>query len=119
MKWTILADELANRSDHEVIEWEMEADGQQEAEHERVVGWNLAGMTEEDLEAAEEILRELAKTRAHLDAECTADEVEYEAAWCQEAMSSILNATAVKIRICARSKRWGNADIKDRRQAVG
>jgi hypothetical protein len=45
--------------------------------------------------------------------------VEYEAAWCQEAMSSVLNATAKKIRICARSNRWWNADIKARRKAVG
>jgi hypothetical protein len=119
MRWTILADDHATGSDHEVIEWEVEADGQEEADHERVVGWNLAGMTEEDLEAAEELWRELAKERAHLGAECTADEVEHEAAWCQEAMSSVLNATAKKIRICARSKRWWNADIKERRKAVG
>jgi hypothetical protein len=29
------------------------------------------------------------------------------------------NATAKKIRICARSKRWWNADIKERRRTVG
>jgi len=34
-------------------------------------------------------------------------------------MSSVLNATAKKIRICAKSKRWWNADIKERRKAVG
>jgi len=34
-------------------------------------------------------------------------------------MSSILDATAKKIRICARSKRWWNADIKERRRTVG
>jgi len=34
-------------------------------------------------------------------------------------MSSVLNSTAKKIRICARSKRWWNADIKERRKAVG
>jgi len=34
-------------------------------------------------------------------------------------MSSVLNATAKKIRICTRSKRWWNADIKARRKAVG
>jgi hypothetical protein len=76
-------------------------------------------MMEEDLEAAEELWRELAKERAHLGAECTADQVEHKAAWCQEAMCSILNVTAKKIRICARSKRWWNADIKERRKAVG
>jgi hypothetical protein len=119
MRWTTLADDHATGSDHKVIEWEVEADGQEEVDHERVVGWNLAGMTDENLEAVEELWREFANERAHLGAECTADEVEHEAAWCKKAMSSILNAAAKKIRICARSKRWWNADIKERRKAVG
>jgi len=34
-------------------------------------------------------------------------------------MGSVLDTTAKKIRICARSKRWWNADIKKRRQRVG
>jgi DNA-binding HxlR family transcriptional regulator len=34
-------------------------------------------------------------------------------------MSIVLDATAKKIRICAKSKRWCNADIKARRKAVG
>jgi hydrogenase maturation factor HypF (carbamoyltransferase family) len=76
-------------------------------------------MTKEDAKAVEKLWSELAKERAHLDAECTADEVEQEAAWYQEAMGNVLDATAKKIRICARSKRWWNADIKKRRQAVG
>jgi len=70
------------------------------------------------LEAVEKLWMELAKERAHLSTECTEDEVEQEAAWCQEAMSSVLNSTAKKIRICAKSKRWWNADIKERRKAV-
>jgi hypothetical protein len=63
-------------------------------------------------------LIELAKERAHLDAEHIEDVVEHPTAWCQEAISSFCNATARKIRIGARSKRWWNADIKERRQAV-
>ena len=62
---------------------------------------------------------ELAKERIQLDAECTEDEVEQEAALFQEAMSSVLDATAKKIRICASSKRWWNAKIKERRKTVG
>jgi hypothetical protein len=119
VKWTILADDHATGSDHEVIEWEVGVDRQEEADHETVVGWNLAAMTETDVEAAGKLWAELAKERAQLDAECTVDEVEQEAAWCQEAMSSVLDATAKKIRICARSKRWWNADIKERRRTVG
>jgi len=118
-KWSILADDHATGSDHEVIEWEVEVDRQEEAGHEQVVGWNIAAMTEEDAKAAEKLWMELAKERAHLDAECTADEVEHEAAWCQKAMGKVLDATAKKIRICAKSKRWCNADIRERRKAVG
>jgi hypothetical protein len=119
VKLTMLADDHATGSDHEVIEWEVGVDRQMEAYHERVVGWNLVAMTEKDAEAAKKLGRELAKVRAQLDAECTEDEVKQEAAWCQEAMSSILDAAAKKIRICARSKRWWNADIKERRRTVG
>jgi len=79
----------------------------------------LAAMTEKEVEAAGKLWAELAKERAQLDAECTVDEVEQESAWFQEAMSSVLDATAEKIRICARSKRWWNADIKERRRTVG
>jgi len=88
-------------------------------DHERVAGRNLPAMTEENAEAAEKLWVELAKKRAHLDAECTEDEVEQEATWCQEAMSSVPNATAKKIGICAKLKRWWNADIKMRNKAVG
>jgi len=75
-------------------------------------------MTKENAEAAEKLWMELAKERAHLHAECTADEVEHDAAWCQEAMGNVLNATAKKIRICTKSKRWWNADIRGRRKVV-
>jgi len=92
---------------------------QEEAGHQRVVGWNLAAMSEEDAKAAEKLWMELAKEKVHLDAECTADEVEQEAAWCQEAMGNVHDAMAKKIRICATSKRWWNADIRERRKAVG
>ena len=94
----------------------MGVDRQKEADHERVVGWNLAAVTEKDVEAAEKLWMELVRERAQLDAECTEDEVELEATWCQEAMSSVLDSTAKTITISARSKRWWNADIKERRR---
>jgi hypothetical protein len=87
--------------------------------HERAAGWNLAAMTEEDAKAAEKLWMELAKDRADLNAQCTADEVEQEAAWCQEAIGNVLDATAKKISICAKSKTWWNADIRERRKADG
>jgi len=105
VKWTILADDHTTGSDHEVIEWEVGVDRQEEADHEIVVGWNIATITQKNAEAAEELWMELAKERARLDEEFTEDEVEQEAAWCQKALSSVLDATAKKIRICARSRR--------------
>jgi hypothetical protein len=93
-------------------------DRQEEADHKMVVGWNVAAMTKEDAEAVEKPQVEVAKERSPLDAECTEDEVELGAAWCTEAMSSVLNAMAKKIRICVKLKRWWNADINERRTAV-
>ena len=46
VKWTILADNHATGSDHEVIECVVGVDRQEEAVHERVVGRNLAAMLE-------------------------------------------------------------------------
>jgi len=70
-------------------------------------------MTEGDAKAAEKLWMELAKERAHLDAECAADEVQQQAAWCQEAMGNVLNSMAMKIRICAKWKRWWNPDMRE------
>jgi len=84
------------------------------ADKKRVVESNLAAMTEEDVEIAETLWAEQVKERAHLDAECTEDKVEQEAAWGQEAMSMVHNTTAEMIRICAICTCWGNTDIKER-----
>ena len=46
VKWTILADDHASGSDHDVIEWEVGVDMREEAVHERVVGWNLVAVME-------------------------------------------------------------------------
>jgi len=40
MKWTILADDHATGSNHEVIECEVAVTLHEEADHDRVVGWN-------------------------------------------------------------------------------
>jgi hypothetical protein len=102
VKWTILADDHATGSNDEVIECEVGADRQEEADPETVVGWNLAALTGKDTDAAEKLWMEVVMERAQLDAECTEDKGEQEAAWCQKAMSSVLDATAKKIRVCAR-----------------
>ena len=37
----------------------------------------------------------------------------------QETLSKVLDAKVNKIRICARSKRWWNGELKERRNALG
>jgi hypothetical protein len=61
---------------------------------------------------------ENAKERAQLDVECTAAEVEQEAAWCQAAMCDVLDGTAKKIRICTKSKKWWKANVRETRKVV-
>lgn len=80
-------------------------------DHKRVVGWTLPAMTEKDAEAVEKLWIELAKERVQLDAECTEDEVEQEAARWQEAMCSVIDATAKKISIGAKLMCWCNANF--------
>jgi ribosomal protein L10 len=49
---------------------------QEEVDHERVAGYNLAAMTEEDAGAAEKLWMEFVKETAQLNAQCTEDKVE-------------------------------------------
>jgi len=118
-KWFILADNQAMGSGHNDRVWEVDADSLEAVDNESVVGWNLAAMPEKDTKAAEEVWMELANVRAHLDAECAADQVDKEAATFQEEMGNLIDVTARKIRICARSQRWWSSDIMKQRMAVG
>jgi hypothetical protein len=101
-----------------VREWKVEVDRKEEAGHESVVGWKFAGITDDDAKAVEWLWMELVIQRSHLDTECTADEVEQEATYNQEAMGNVLDITAKIIRICTKSKRWWNANIRERRMSV-
>jgi len=106
-------------SDHEIIEWKVDMEKQVQAEGTQVVGWNLAAMSQEDEEQAEKCWKERARGRAYLGEKSTGDEVESKAEWCQEALSKVLDPTAKKIRICARSKRWWNGEITEKRSQLG
>jgi hypothetical protein len=39
--------------------------------------------------------------------------------WCHETLNKVLDVIAKKIRICTKSKRWWNEDIKARRKTLG
>jgi hypothetical protein len=69
-------------------------DRQEEVVYQTVVGWNLAAMTEKNMQGAGKLWVELAEERAQLDPGCPVDEMEQEAAWCKEAMGIVLDTTA-------------------------
>jgi len=98
---------------------EVGLDRQEEADRERVVGWNVVAMTVDDAQPAGKLQMELTKQRTQLEEECKENEVEQEAEWCQEAMSSVPDTAAKTIRICARSKRWWNPYMKQTTRTVG
>jgi len=52
-KWMILNGNHAMGSDHDIIEWEVHMEKEEEAGGTQVVGWNLAAMSQEDKEQAE------------------------------------------------------------------
>jgi len=45
----------ASGSNREIIEWELEMEKQEEARGTEIIGWNLAAMSQEDLEASEDL----------------------------------------------------------------
>ena len=118
-KWTVLDGNHATGSDHEIIEWEVDMEEQEEAGGTQVIGWNLAAMSQEDKKPAEKLWRELARGRVYLEMESIGDDLESAAKWGQEVLGKVLDATAKKIRICTRSKRWWNGAIKERRRRLG
>jgi hypothetical protein len=91
---------------------------QEEAGGTQVVWWNLAAMSQEDKEQAEKQWKERKRGRAYQGVRSTGDDVESEAKWCQESLGKVLDASAKKIRICARLKRWWNGEIKERRSQL-
>jgi len=76
-------------------------------------------MSKEDEEAAEKLWRDVERERVHLGKEGMGDDVEQEAQRCQEKLSNVLDAELKKVRLCTRSNRWWNIDIKERRSAQG
>jgi len=75
-------------------------------------------MSQQDNNAAGKPWKELEGPRAGLDEECSGDEVKLEAEWFQESLSKVPDPKAQKIGICARSKRWWNCEINERRSAL-
>ena len=59
------------------------------------------------------------RIRPTLDDNSTAEELKDEIDWIQSTLIDILNDHCKVVSICARSKRWWNDDIREKRKSLG
>jgi ribonuclease HI len=76
-------------------------------------------MQEEDLKQAKEWWKAWSGKRDTLSDKSTVKQLEDEATAIRETLTELLNQKAKKTRVCARSKRWWNQDIADKRKVLG
>jgi len=74
-QWAILADNHMTDCDKEGVEWEVDANTQEEADHEWVVRWILVAMLEQNRKVAKKLYKDLAKERVCHNVACPEDEV--------------------------------------------
>jgi hypothetical protein len=99
-----LADDHLTGSDHDIRKWQFGMDREKEEDDKKEVGWISAAITKNNAEVVENISMGILKASDHLDADSIENEVKEQGNWCQEAMSSVFEARAIILRICAKSK---------------
>jgi hypothetical protein len=127
--WGIERD-MATGSDHELIVWGWECldedlgdvsagDQIAAATENEVTGWDVKALGEnpEVLVEAEQAWKGLAARRPGLTDEATPVDVEEEAIWVQETLTTVLNQHAKPVRVTVWSKRWWGKEIKENRRA--
>ena len=100
MKWMILEKNPATGPDPKIIESGLGVKSKMEAEGIQVIGCNLAAMSDANENKAQKLWKKLPKQNAYLGVENMGDKGEYEAKWCQDVLSRLLNTTAKKARVC-------------------
>jgi hypothetical protein len=126
LDWQVLEDDDdATGSDHVTIAWSFDGEAQEMDQEYLMRGWsltNLQGNSEEVRDARREAGREWVgrlADRPRLHDDSPRAELEDEAVRVQEATVAVLNGHAKKITLCARSKRWWNEEIAQRRRELG
>jgi len=84
--WTILDGNHATWSDHEITEYDVDMERQEEAGGAEVVGWNLAATSLEDEGQAEKLWSEREIGRAYLGVGSTGGDGQSKGDWCQESL---------------------------------
>jgi hypothetical protein len=124
--WRVLDDDrYATDSDHEIIEWFFDGGAQAMDREHLMRGWSLTallGNSDEVRDARRDAGQGwtvLLADRQSLEDDSSRAELEEEAVRIQQATIEILNKHAKKITLCARSKRWWNEEIAQRRRELG
>jgi ribonuclease HI len=111
--------EHSTGSDHELIllEWPDVAEPTPEISTE-ITGWQIQTLLEDQdaADKAKAAWEEKAAQRMRLSDSCSSESVVEEAEWLQSTLTEVLNQNAKALRVSAFSKRWWNAEIKEKRR---
>lgn len=117
--WTI-DPEYATPSDHELISFDLEnLNGSVGAlgPSNKVTGWDIKNMTEDQEQMAYKTWKELADQRIIMNDSNNKAELDEEAQWISDTLILILDQHVNKLKLCARSKRWWSKEINELRSS--
>jgi ribonuclease HI len=111
--------EKATGSDHELIllGWEALEEPPPEGTSREVTGWQIDALqaNEDALKQATAAWASEAADHPPLSDDCTEADLAKEADWVQDTLTSILDRQAKAVRLCARSKRWWQPELRQAR----
>jgi ribonuclease HI len=119
---TMNEDAYATGSDHHIIRWTLEGDQGSGGTNRRIIrGWAIskALASEETREKMKGSWHSASGRYPSIDDNCTTEDLERQVVWLRTTITSILDQHAKKITITARSKRWWNELIDERRTHLG
>jgi len=119
-----ISTDLTTTSDHTVVcaqlRWN---EGEGVKVLRKITGWDIDGLKskkeEENYKKAQKEWKDKSLKRPVLDEKSSGDELQREAEWIQRNFVNHLNMCCKKVKVCARSKRWWNAEIAENRKILG
>jgi len=119
-----ISTELATTSDHAVVCAQLGWDeGEGVKVSRKITGWDIDGLKskeeEENYKKAQKEWKDKSLKRPVLDENSSEEDLQKEAEWIQRNFVNHLNRCCIKIKVCARSKRWWTAEIAENRKILG
>ncbi|KAI0998334.1 hypothetical protein K3495_g9861 [Podosphaera aphanis] len=117
--WTI-DPEYATPSDHELITFDLEKMGKRSGSlgpSTEATGWAIKNMINEQEQEAQMAWHNMSNQRPYLSDNSSQTELNEEAQWITETLTSVLDQHVKKLRVCARSKRWWSQELNEARSS--